>query len=105
MMSTRAYTGIYAALLGLALLSWWLAYHLDASDGVHLAVALAIAVTKAIMIGAIFMNLRKSHSLNRVFAAAGVFWLAILFTLSLNDYLTRHWLEMPGNWPQDISVK
>jgi cytochrome c oxidase subunit IV len=102
-MSTRAYTGAYAALLLLALLSWWLAYHLVASDGVHLTVAMTIAVVKAVIIGAIFMNLKKSHSLNRVFAAVGVFWLAILFTLSLSDYLSRHWMPMPGNWPQHVS--
>jgi cytochrome c oxidase subunit 4 len=38
---------------------------------------------------AIFMELRKGPSLHWVFAGAGFFWLAVLFLLSMTDYLAR----------------
>ena len=44
-----------------------------------------------------FMNLRKSSSLNRLFAGAGFFWLAILIVFVLSDYFSRGWLP-GGTW-------
>lgn len=35
------------------------------------------------------MHLREGSGLVRVFAASALFWLLILFGLSLSDYLTR----------------
>jgi hypothetical protein len=29
---------------------------------------------------------------------AGFFWLAILLTLTLSDYFTRHWTPIPSGW-------
>ena len=52
-------------------------------------VALGIAILKGLIVLAVFMELREGPSLHWVFAAAGFFWLMILFVLSLTDYLTR----------------
>ena len=50
---------------------------------------LSIASLKALLIAWFFMHLRESSGLVRVFAASALFWLLILFGLSLSDYLTR----------------
>jgi cytochrome c oxidase subunit 4 len=56
---------------------------------VNWAVGLAIAVTKALLVLIVFMELREGPSLKWAFAGAGFFWLAILFFLSATDYATR----------------
>jgi cytochrome c oxidase subunit IV len=52
-------------------------------------VALAIAVTKAVLVILFFMHVRYSDNLTMITVAAGFFWLMILITLSLSDYLSR----------------
>jgi cytochrome c oxidase subunit 4 len=53
-------------------------------------VHVAIAVTMASIVLAVFMELDRGASLFWVFAGAGFFWLAILFFLTWADYLTRY---------------
>lgn len=50
--------------------------------------ALLIAVAKASIVAAIFMELRERSALTAAFAAAG-FWLAILLWLAVTDFITR----------------
>ena len=52
-------------------------------------VALTIAVIKAVLVILFFMHVRYSSQLTKVTVAAGFFWLMILITLSLSDYLSR----------------
>ena len=59
-------------------------------------VALAIAAIKAILIALYFMHLRYSSSLTRLLVLAGLFWLGLLLIGSMDDYLTRGWLPLPG---------
>ena len=54
-------------------------------------VALTIAVTKAVLVILFFMHVRYSSKLTKVTVAAGFFWLILLITLSLLDYLSRDW--------------
>jgi cytochrome c oxidase subunit 4 len=54
-------------------------------------VAVAIAFAKASLVALIFMHLRYSRRLMWVVAAAGLFWLGILISLTMGDYLTRGW--------------
>jgi cytochrome c oxidase subunit 4 len=63
----------------------------------NLAIALAIAVCKALLIAIFFMHLRVSSRATWVFAGAGVFWLAILLALAMSDYLSRSWLPGAGS--------
>lgn len=52
-------------------------------------VALAIACTKATLVILFFMHIRYSDRLTKITISAGFFWLMILITLSLSDYLSR----------------
>src|SRR5689334_14124435 len=54
----------------------------------NLVIAVTIAVAKALLVVLFFMHLRWSSYLVRIFAGAALFWLAILFVLSLQDFLT-----------------
>src|SRR5215813_9917289 len=61
-------------------------------------VALIIAAIKATLVLLFFMHLKyESYKLSGVVFAAGLFWLLILFGLTLVDYLTRHSLGVPGH--------
>jgi cytochrome c oxidase subunit 4 len=55
----------------------------------NLFVALAIAVTKGLLVLLVFMELKASAGLVRVFAAAGFFWLLIMIGLTSADYTHR----------------
>jgi len=52
-------------------------------------IMLAIAVTKALLVVLFFMHVRWSSRLTWVVAGAGFFWLLIMFTLTMADYMTR----------------
>jgi len=52
-------------------------------------VALTIAVIKAVLVILFFMHVRYSSKLTMVTVGAGFFWLLIMITLSLSDYLSR----------------
>ena len=83
----RTYLAVFAALMVLTLITWLVA-QVDlgwAND----VVALAIAVTKALLVLWFFMHLRYSTRMTVLTALAGFFWLGILIFLTLNDYLTR----------------
>jgi cytochrome c oxidase subunit 4 len=53
-------------------------------------IAMMISTAKATLILVFFMHLGKGSPLTRLFACVGFFWLGILITLAMSDYLTRH---------------
>ncbi len=55
-------------------------------------IMLAIAITKALLVVLFFMHVRWSSRLTWVVAGAGFFWLLILFSLTMSDYMTRGWV-------------
>lgn len=55
-------------------------------------VALAIACTKATLVILFFMHVYYSSKLTKLTISAGLFWLMIMITMSLSDYLTRTFL-------------
>ena len=55
-------------------------------------IALAIAVTKATLVVLFFMHIYYSSKLTKITISAGIFWLLIMITMSLSDYLTRTFL-------------
>ncbi len=61
----------------------------------HPVVNFGIAVTQAAIIFLIFMRLKGRPSLKWVFAAAGFFWLFLLFALAGVDYFTRQGYPLP----------
>ena len=64
----------------------------------NIIVALAIAIIKASLVVLIFMNVRNSSSLTKLFVVAGLIWLLILISLTLADYWTRHWTYQAQPW-------
>ena len=52
-------------------------------------VNLAVAVAKAALIGAVFMHLRRSGMLVSLAVVVLLFWIAMMYGMTLNDYLTR----------------
>ncbi len=56
-------------------------------------VMLLIACTKALLVILFFMHVRWSTRLTWVVVASGFFWLMIMFSLTMTDYLTRGWVE------------
>lgn len=54
-----------------------------------LAISLAIAIAKVVLVLWFFMELKGSGGLTRAFAAAGFFWLLILIILTWTDYAYR----------------
>ena len=55
----------------------------------NLAANLAIALAKALLVALVFMRLRADAPMVRVVAAAGAFWLLLLTSLSLVDFVAR----------------
>lgn len=54
--------------------------------------AMAIAVTKAVLVILIFMHVAHSSRMTKISIIAGFLWLAILIGLTLTDYLSRGFL-------------
>ena len=52
-------------------------------------VNLAVAVAKAALIGGVFMHLRRSGMLVSLAVVVLLFWIAMMYGMTLNDYLTR----------------
>jgi cytochrome c oxidase subunit 4 len=57
-------------------------------------VALTIATLKATFVVLYFMHVRYSSRLIWVIVASALFWVAILFALTLSDYFTRGWIPV-----------
>ncbi len=59
-------------------------------------IALGIALLKASLVVIYFMAVRDNTPLTKVVVVAGLFWLLIMFGLTMNDYLSRPLLGVPG---------
>jgi len=90
----RTYVAVFVALLVLTGLTYLVA--LQDFGWLNTPIALAVALLKASLVVMIFMGVRYNTPLTKVTVVAGFFWLFILFGLTLNDYLTRGWLGVPG---------
>jgi cytochrome c oxidase subunit 4 len=92
--AVRTYVTIFIALLVLLLAAIGIAY-LDLRWA-NFPLTMAIATCKSLLIILYFMHARFSSRLTWIIAGAGFFWLAIMMTLTLADYLSRGWLDIPG---------
>ena len=84
------YLLILAALVIGTCLTWGIAF-IDLGIW-NPVVALTIAVIKAVLVILFFMHVFYSNKLTKITVAAGFFWLMIMITMSLSDYLTRTFL-------------
>ena len=85
--SLKVYFLIFFALVVGTCLTWAIAF-VDLGPW-NPVIALTIACTKATLVILYFMHVRYSSKLTILTVCAGFFWLLILITLSLTDYLTR----------------
>ena len=66
----------------------------DFPGPLNAVVALTIAVIKGTFVVLYFMHVRYSSRLIWLVIAAALFWLAIMFALTISDYSTRSWLPV-----------
>ena len=88
----KVYFVIFGLLMVFTLLTVLAAFkNLDNSifPGANTVLALTIAVIKATLVVLYFMHVRYSSRLTWVIVIAGIFWLGIMFVLTISDYLTR----------------
>jgi cytochrome c oxidase subunit 4 len=99
------YLGVFGLLMVLTALTVYVAYFdleemfkdnaiLGPVSGLlNALVALTIAAVKALAVVLIFMHVRWSSRLTQVIVVAAVFWLVIMLSFTISDYVTR------GGWP------
>ena len=92
--SLKLYFAIFVALLGLTVVTVWVA---TIDMGVlNTPVALAIASLKAMLVILYFMHVKGASRLTWVYVASGFFFLVILLGFTFSDFLTRGWLPIYG---------
>ena len=57
----------------------------------NVAVNLFIAAVMIAVLATFLMDLRHATMLTRIVAAAGLFWVVLMFALTFSDYLSRHY--------------
>ena len=92
--SRKVYFAIFAALMVGTAVTVWVAF-IDLGGQFNTIVALTVAVIKATLVVLYFMHVRYSSRLTWVIVGSGLFWLGIMFALTLSDYLSRGWLPPP----------
>lgn len=90
--SVRIYFLILLALLvGTGITVW--AGLVDFPGPLNVIIALTIACIKATLVILYFMHMRYSQRLVWIIFVSALFWMGILFALTLSDYWTRTWLS------------
>src|SRR5713226_6564041 len=87
----RVYIVIFLTLMIGTTLTVMAAFY-DFPGPLNAVVALTIAVIKATLVVLYFMHVRYSGRLIWLVIIAALFWLAIMFALTVSDYWTRTWL-------------
>ncbi len=96
-LGTRTYLGIGATLIALTLVTLAVSFAELPAAG-HLTAGLAIGSVKAALVALFFMHLIRGSKVTWMVIAVTVFWVGILFVLTLSDYLTRNQVpHMPGH--------
>jgi len=91
--SKKMYFVIFGALMVLTIITVAAANIDLGSEKLNTIVALAIAVTKAMLVILFFMHVRYSSRLTWVVVAGGFLWLFIMVALTMSDYLSRDMLK------------
>jgi cytochrome c oxidase subunit 4 len=86
----RTYILIFLALMVMTGLTTLMAF-LDLGV-LNTPAALAVAVTKALLVVLFFMHVRHSTMLTKIVVFGGTFWLALMIGITMADYMSRGWL-------------
>jgi cytochrome c oxidase subunit 4 len=84
------YYAVFAALIVGTLLTY-AAARVD-MGALNNVVMLTIALTKALLVILFFMHVRWGTRLTWLVVASGFFWLLIMFSITMSDFLTRGWI-------------
>ena len=87
------YYAVFMALMVLTFVTWAITY-VDLGE-FNLILALAVAITKALLVIVYFMHLKWSPKLIKVTIGSSIFFLMIMFTMTLSDYLSRGSMGLP----------
>ncbi|HWN80925.1 MAG TPA: cytochrome C oxidase subunit IV family protein [Candidatus Udaeobacter sp.] len=90
----RIYVLVFLTLLALTATTVYVAF-IDLGP-LNNVVALAIALLKTLLVILFFMGVRYSTRLTALAVAAGFFWLLILISITMADYVSRGWMGVPG---------
>jgi cytochrome c oxidase subunit 4 len=89
------YYAIFGALmLGTALTV--IAAFIDLPANLNFPVALAIAIIKATLVILFFMHVKYGSRMTKLAVMTAFFFLGIMLTLTMSDYLSRGWFTAPG---------
>ena len=87
--SLKVYVGVFLVLMfGTAVTIYAAFLNLGMANA---PIALTIATIKAIFVILFFMHVKDSDRLTKITVTAGAFWLGILLTLTMTDFLSRTW--------------
>ena len=64
----------------------------------NVVIALFIAVFKASLVAWIFMGVRYTTNLTKLFVVAGLVWLSIMILITFSDYVSRGWTYQAAPW-------
>jgi cytochrome c oxidase subunit 4 len=92
----RIYVVVWVLLLSATVLTTAVA-EIDLGEW-NIVLAMTIAVIKMTLVALFFMHVKGSRPLTKLIVIAGLFWMAILFTLTFGDYHSRNWLPLGGWW-------
>ena len=70
----------------------------------NIVVAMAIACTKATLVAWIFMGVRYTSQLTKLFCVAGLVFLSILLLITFSDYSSRSWTYHAAAWATNKSL-
>jgi cytochrome c oxidase subunit IV len=88
------YYGIFAALMVFTGLTIGVAFiNLGA---LNFPVAISIAIIKATLVILFFMHVWYSSQLTKLIIGTGLFFLMVLFVLTMSDYISRGWSTYPA---------
>lgn len=88
----RTYYIIFAILMALLVVTVGAAF-IPWGSRIGIVIAMAVAITKAVLVVMYFMHVKGSSGLTKVFVVAGLAWLAILMGITLAEYHSRPWLN------------
>lgn len=84
----KTYYSVFAALMGLLVLTVAVAY-VDLGSW-NIVVAMSIAVVKMLLVITYFMHVKENSKVVWLFVASGFFWFFIMVVLTMPDFIARN---------------
>jgi cytochrome c oxidase subunit 4 len=96
------YFTIFGALMVCTVLTVFAAF--TNLGNLNFPVALTIAVFKATLVVLFFMHVKYGSRLTKLIVGVAFFFLGVMLTLTLSDYLSRGWFTAPGGSTAAASI-